>query len=753
MHRPSHLMEFADSGQYVRLEGVVIEETKRAKDSQIFVLRAYKVKAKEWKEVDEKVQVIVKTNFQRLFPGMRVLVMGKLSEIRGFRTPGAFKTQEKYNNKGIYTRLTIKDGRYLVFLDNKDKFPGKWLQALREDSLSFLTQNLPEGINNLACAILLGEKAPLSYETKELFSKAGLSHVLVVSGLHIGLVMAVSFFSIRWALRYIPIVSQWHSVVVPAFFAGGMVILYTYLTGLQISGTRAMIMSLMCVISLVIFRLTDPWTTLCFAGILIVAMDPHRLFSLSFQLSFLSVVGILWTNRQLVMPLSNWFQHKNQTPWVPRKLIIYATSLLLLSVGTNLFILPILVYNFNQFSIVGVLSNIVCVPILGALVVPFGIASIIMHNISSNLAEILLFPCGFGIHLIDVTATNFGSLSYSAVYWVTPYLFEIVVYYLILAFTFISIRHHKMKTYGLICLLCFLVIHIIWVNCGSLLKKPGLEISFLDVGQGSASVIRLENHSTFLVDAGGIPNVEYDIGKEVVSRFLWHNRIRKIDAAILTHADTDHSGGYDFILKAFNVREFWAGGDLPQAIKERIITKNITLVDVSKKDRIETAKASFEFIHPKNETLGFCKDENDRSLVFRISYKDFGVLITGDNGKEVLSRLSQMYGTKMASEILLVPHHGSKNSLSMEFLKAVNPKLAIVSCGIRNPFKFPHPEVLDAFKKIKARIISTKNCGTVTVRLDPKTHEIKYQPHKIGNFKVKNTLQEDLACSGRLKRN
>jgi len=750
-HRPSQLWGFADLNQPIRIKGIVIEETKRDEASQVFLLRASWVQAEGWKEVDENVQVIVKMNPQHLWPGMGMVVMGRLSQIKGFNTPGASRAVERYKARGIHTRLIVADGRYIVPLDTGKGALEKGLLAIRENSMCFLKEALPEGLYTLGAAILLGEKALVPQETKELFSKTGLSHVLVVSGLHIGMVMAVTFLGVRWILRWLPLTSQMGGFFISAILSGCMVVFYTHLTGFQISGTRAMIMSLIFVISIVTFRLTDPWTTLAFAGILIVAIDPHNLFSLSFQLSFLSVVGIIWTNRQFLIPFSKWINQKEGIPFYLRKLIIYIISLALLSIGTNAFLLPILVYNFNQFSVIGILSNILSVPVLGILVVPFGMISIILSQFSYSIAKILIIPCGYGLRFIQYIVTSLGAWEFSSFYWVTPYLWEMGIYYVLLSLTFISFKGRSLKAFALISLMLFLGIHLAWVNYVPLKKGHEVRISFLDVGQGSSSLLLFEDGTTVLVDAGGIPNVEYDIGKEVVSKFLWHERIRKIDIAVLTHGDMDHSGGYNFILKAFKIKEFWAGGDVPGFLKERIASTNIALIDVSHLNQIEMHNARFEFFHPRKETMEFCKDENDKSLVFKILWGNRSILMTGDNGKEILTKIAQIYGTKVTADVLLVPHHGSKNSLSMEFLKAVKPKIAVVSCGIRNPFHFPHKEVVNALDAIGAKVLSTNWCGAVMLQLDPGKDEITYRSYNTRELKVERPSQpRQIECSGRV---
>jgi competence protein ComEC len=391
-HRPSSLKDMAEKGHLVRLQGMVLEETKREDDSQVFILGVSGIEAKGgWIDTQEKVQVVIKAFPQDLMAGDVIQLVGTLQPIRGFKTPGAMGSQKRNLIRGIYTRLTVPDGRYVVLL-----LPEGGLASIKRQFLAFLKTSLPQELYPLAAAILLGEKALVPKELRESFSKTGLNHVLVVSGLHIGLLMGTSLFGLRWLLlRARRFIRPDLAISIAVVSSAIVVVTYTELTGFQVSGSRAMFMSLIFLFSVFLFRATDAWTTLSFAGIMVLSVDPHNLFSLSFQLSFLSVVGILWGHKNIIKPFSAWLDQKeNMRPFF-KKTLHYCFSIFVLSLSTNLFLLPILLSAFNRFSIIGIFTNIICVPILGLLIVPFGILGLSLSLFSYKLAYLVFLPCTF----------------------------------------------------------------------------------------------------------------------------------------------------------------------------------------------------------------------------------------------------------------------------------------------------------------------------------------------------------------------
>ncbi|MFN3534360.1 MAG: DNA internalization-related competence protein ComEC/Rec2, partial [Desulfatiglandales bacterium] len=591
---------------------------------------------------------------------------------------------------------------------------GRLLQ-LKAKYLEFLRANLREDLFPIASAILLGEKALIPQDTKDRYAKGGLNHILVVSGLHLGLLAGGVFLILRLiGLRLSP--GGYLSDFVPLFLCGLITVFYVAITGFHVSGQRAMLMIFVFLLSFAVLKRIDSFSSLAIAGLAILFVDPHNIFSLSFQLSFLAVLGVIWANDHIIKEFAQIIHRRLTLNYYIKKLLTYLGSLIIVSISVNLFLLPILVYNFNQFSVIGAFVNLICVPLLGILVVPFGLASLIISTFSESLGSYILIPSSLGLILIDGAVRFASKLSFASFFWVTPYLWEMALFYLLIFLGFFSFRGKRLFGFSSGLLLLFISFHLLWVWWDSY-GLSGMDISFLDVGQGNSTFIRAGKGS-ILIDAGGLPGTDYDVGKGVVSKFLWHKRVRSLDLAILTHPDYDHMQGFQFLLEAFYVKRFLTlEYPLPLELVSRLKEKGTTVLEVSEKITISDRYYHIEIFHPTAETISFCSDLNDLALILKVSSQYGSVLITGDNGSSVLDRVAEIYGSKLKADVLLIPHHGSKSSLSKKFYKSVKPRLAVISCGYKNPYSLPNKEVLNALQELNIEILSTNTCGSITVSL------------------------------------
>jgi competence protein ComEC len=268
-----------------------------------------------------------------------------------------------------------------------------------------------------------------------------------------------------------------------------------------------------------------------------------------------------------------------------------------------------------------------------------------------------------------------------------------------------------------------------------LFSKDQLEVTFLDVGQGSSIFVRLPDRQTILIDGGGFAGSDFDVGKYVIAPFLWRKGVNKIDTVVLTHAHPDHYKGLAYIVKNFSPSEFLWNGIPPTGQKELFEWDEFV-------DEVSLSKFSLplwegvrgrgegvlNFFVPKSN--GSTPDLNDTSVVTLIKYKDASVLLTGDISEskegEVLNWLSQTtncssdlhVGSNLGITILQVPHHGSKNSTSETFLKALKPEFAVIQAGQRNRYGFPNREVVKRLEESKIKVLRTDRDGAVTFKTD-----------------------------------
>jgi len=252
-----------------------------------------------------------------------------------------------------------------------------------------------------------------------------------------------------------------------------------------------------------------------------------------------------------------------------------------------------------------------------------------------------------------------------------------------------------------------------------------LRVTAIDVHQGSSTLVRFPGGKTMLVDGGGLPVEGFDIGRSVVAPFLWHEGIRKIDIVVLSHVHADHLGGLPFIVENFSVSEVWSNGENVDSETYRHFLEIIRRKGIRHrilKDQEYTMEVGEVGIRLFNPGMPNSSGENpnEQSLVMQLTFGNVRLLLPGDISADQEAKLLEDY-SDLRSSVLFVPHHGSRVSSSMPFLKAISPQLAVISCGPDNVFEFPHEEALTRYQAVGARIFRTDRQGAVTVSSDGET--------------------------------
>jgi competence protein ComEC len=254
-----------------------------------------------------------------------------------------------------------------------------------------------------------------------------------------------------------------------------------------------------------------------------------------------------------------------------------------------------------------------------------------------------------------------------------------------------------------------------------------LKLSVLDVGQGDALLLELPDGSALLVDGGGIPYGDFDIGEKVVLPELLRRGIRELRAMVLTHPDADHVSGLISLARHLKVHEFWTAsrwsflGEVPE-LKKILQEKNIPIRSLDNHQTLSAARTSFEVLWPPSSEQLQNQDlsRNDQSLVLRVCHEKVCFLLTGDleaRGEALLLERWQQNGA-VKSQVLKVGHHGSRTSTHLEFLTGVDPQYALISAGKDNRFGMPHREVLQRLEERGVKWLSTERVGQIQVETD-----------------------------------
>jgi competence protein ComEC len=597
-----------------------------------------------------------------------------------------------------------------------------WIENVRRTIGAFFDTHLDRQTAAVLRALIIGDEGGISKDLREAFSRAGVAHVLSISGLHISLVAAVSYGTWWWLLgRSRSLLLTFILPKLAALFTVLPVILYASLSGGNVATWRSVIMVLVYLAAILMDRQGELYRSLALAALAILLLWPGSVLDISFQLSFLSVLSIFlgmgrfsiwWERLRESLRLHLYPKYERVLHWGATYVAVSAYALL----GTA----PVTAAHFNQIALVGLFANLIVVPLLGSAAVILGLAAAGLSFLHHNTASFILFGAGFvtqaGIWLVE----QIGAWHFAALHVVTPTFLELgVVYGLLACLTFRSSIRHSFPTLrylSLVLLVILFVDSVAWMWHRYLHRE--LRISFLDVGQGDATVVELPGSQVMVIDGGGFASEDFDVGEAILAPFLWSRKIGRVDILVMSHPQLDHYGGLAYLAKHFSAREFWFNGENARGERfEQLLTTlreagvpSVVLCNESPERWISGIR--IQILHPPCQRSGL--DTNNASLVLRLSHGEVDALFTGDIEKDGEEALLSTNKT-LASEILKVPHHGSRTSSSLALLDAVSPQMAVASLGSHNRFHFPASEVIRRYAEKGSVLLQTDRVGTVTV--------------------------------------
>jgi len=548
----------------------------------------------------------------------------------------------------------------------------------------------------LISAMTTGDTSALTDEIRDAFNATGLAHILSISGTHFGLFSVMLFGLFAFLIKRLPYKYLQRLTIylspsqAAALLSIPFMVMYLGISGGSIPAVRSFIMISLFLFGLLIGRRGFWLNSLLFAAVVLVVWDPEVLSSLSFQLSFIAVlfIGFSLEKNEAVEDVSEPEDKRS-------RIVRYMKNAVVLSAAASLGTAPLAASYFHYVSLVSPLSNLVVVPLIGFVLVPLSLLSSFAYIFSGHyiFAPLVAVTADLSVALVKFFAgIPYAELRVPA-FPSALYIFFYIGFLLYLVLG----RNKKMLALPLVpfCVYAILVLS----------EKKELGVTFVDVGQGDSAVIELPDRKTIVVDTGRT-------GKETAA-FLRYRGKRDIDALVLTHSHPDHTGGMGYLMKNFNVHEIWDNGrisyppDLHITARHRILERG---------DSVETAAYRIVVLHPYREFYTLSEDryseENSSSLVLKVMGKKRSFLFAGDIEEEAEEDIAHLKAW-LPSDVIKIPHHGSRTSAADGFLAGVSPAIAVISVGRDNSFGHPSQEVLQALEGKK--IFRTDRDGAVKI--------------------------------------
>lgn len=634
--------------------------------------------------------------------GQRIKAMARWRLPRNYRNPGAFDYKAWCFDQQIALIGSVR-GEIEVIDENIT-----WLEAARQ-RIRTAIRFAEKGELGILSALLLGERQQVSEAANRAFSATGTAHLLAISGMHVGLAAAWMFALLWWlsTRRESWIVNlRIRSIALSGGFVAAFV--YALLAGWPIPAIRAAVMLAAAILAWQLASRHEPINILLAALGLILLVDPAAIASLSLWLSFVATAALLLWGLNL--------ERETETSWSKRlnrslRLLLWSSLLAMLAT------LPMVVTTFGSLPLYGVPANLLLVPLFGLFVLPVALlgevaALIGLESLAALLMQASGWGVGFGVKAIEaISLLPAGSLK-----TVVPPLWLSLLYGIGLTIAGLF-WWQKRRGLAAVTVLLLLAGYLMALLHESDVSGPTWVV--WNVGQGASSALIVPDKKVMVIDAPGQASSRFN-GGTTVAEGLRAMGVTHVDRLVLTHAQSDHLGGALSLINRLNdVGELWLP-DVPSArehwlVRRIMLAGNIPIRWLARADRIESDGYAVEVLWPPR---GFApKNRNNSSLVLRVTLAGGrSLLLPGDIEREVEAELLQELE---AVDLMLMPHHGSSSSNSVEFVQKLQPDLAITQTGAGNRYGFPDAKVLSRYREIGAEIANTAD-GAVLVELSGK---------------------------------
>ena len=638
-----------------------------------------------WYGKRDKQHKSIDKNKVKLKAGQRWQFWLRLKQPHGFMNPGGF------DYEGWLYQKKIRATGYVRVSAKKKLFARKLDEEAGNYSMLVFRQNLYESLKKITSetvyggiliALAIGERSGITPEQWQVFRATGISHLVAISGLHIGLLAGLIFFISRkcWsfcgtaALR----LASPRAAAVSALFIAAF---YAVLSGFAVPAQRALIMLSIVMFSIFRMHKVQSSQVLSFALLSVVLLDPVAVLSPGFWLSFAAVAIISLAAFGRLSVDKNW--------WIWGRL----------QWRISLALIPLLIFLFQQASLISPLANLFAIPVVSFIVVPLVLFATSVLSLMPEIASIIYSFADTVLNVLWWVLAYLADTPVSQWYGAKPDILSLFLASLGFALL-LAPKGWPAKYLG-----CFLILPLFWPSVYPL-REGEVEFTLLDVGQGLSAVVQTKTH-VLVFDTGAKFSQNFDTGAAVVIPFLRQKNIKKLDMLIVSHKDNDHRGGLASVQNEIKIAKLltsyqeknshscWAG------------------------QRWEWDGVKFEMLNP-DESIAY-KKRNNASCVLRVVAGQESLLLTADIEKQTEKRLTKDRYKALKSTYLVAPHHGSKTSSSQVFLDTVNPDYILIPVGFKNRYRMPHAGVMRRYKALNVPILETFKSGAISLRFGQKS--------------------------------
>jgi competence protein ComEC len=608
--------------------------------------------------------------------GQRWTLVTRLKRPHGTYNPHGLDYEAWLLERNIRATGYVRENAANRLLGDSSQWLHRTRERIRENFYAKLGSAPYVGV---LVALAIGDQRAIPKAQWEVFTRTGVNHLMSISGLHVTMVSGLIFALVNFLWVRTPRLNTRFPAIKAAAVAGALAaVAYAALAGFAVPAQRTVYMLLALAAALIFARAATATGALGAALMLVVVLDPWAVLASGFWLSFAAVALIVYVSvGRLRGP--HWLMAWTHMQW-----------------AITLGLVPLMLVLFQQTSLVSPLANAFAIPLVSLAVVPMTLLAAIPP------LDFLLVPAHALIALC-MPALEFLSAAPATVWQQhAPPAWTLAVA-LMGALLLLAPRGTPARFSGAAAFLP------LFLTTPAAPAEGAFSLTVLDVGQGLAVVVRTQNHA-LLYDAGPEFANDSDAGERIVVPFLRGEGISKLSSLIVSHDDSDHSGGAESVLRTTPVQ--WLASSL--ANSHPIAAQMENKVQCHAGQFWEWDGVRFEMLHPKIESYADAKlKDNARGCVLKISSQHGSALLAADieqrEENELLARDPQV----LRSDVLIAPHHGSKSSSNEKFVRQVNPKTVIFSAGYRNRFGHPRPEIVERYGEIGAELLRTDHDGAL----------------------------------------